>query len=142
MSLYKHEPHPHAPVNVNRIHQMEQEMAGFNQRLAVWLTRHVGTMACAYVFAGIGIGGLVGAITSNTFLALVFGSISSYFLQLVLLPVILVGSNVLAHKQELQADAQFEDVVAILHHNEQIARHLDAQDTKILEILHRLEART
>src|SRR5215831_1045070 len=80
--LFRHDPHQHQPRNVNEVQKAEQQ--GFNTRLAVWLTRNVGTMACAYLFAVIGIAGLIGAFTNNVTLVLIFGSISSYFLQLVL----------------------------------------------------------
>ena len=78
--------------------------SGLNLALAVWITKHVGTMWCAYVFAAIGVGSLVGAFTGNALLALTCGAVSSYFLQLVLLPVIMVGQNV----QQAHADAVSE----------------------------------
>ena len=76
----------------------------FNSWLAVSITRSVGTMWAAYIFTFIGVGGLVGAVTGNTALALIFGSISSYLLQLVLLPVILVGQNVISASQDARAE--------------------------------------
>ncbi len=142
--LYTHTPHPYAPQNANARHASERsarlvaqtgwrrQVAQGNERLAVWLTTHIGTMATAYLFAGIGIGSLVGVFTNNTFLAALFGSISSYFLQLVLLPILSVGQNVLSRHAELQADEQFHATQRTLHENEQIARHLDAQDAELL----------
>lgn len=76
-----------------------------NTRLAVLITRSVGTMWAAYVFSVIGITSLVGAFTGNTSLALIAGGISSYFLQLVLLPVIIVGQNVISASQDARAEA-------------------------------------
>lgn len=131
--LYEHKPRLHTPKSINSIHQSEQQ--GFNTRLAVWLTRVVGTMPTAYLFAIIGIAGMIGAFTSNTFLVLVFGSISSYFLQLVLLPVILVGSNVLNRKQELQSEEDFRVNQASFHDIEQIVKHMEAQDKLLQRIL-------
>ena len=131
MSLYKHIPHSHTPRNTNAVHADEQ--SGLNARIAVWLTRHVGSMACAWLFAGIGVGSLVGVFTTNAFLALLFGSISSYFLQLVLLPVLAVGQNILNRKQELQADEQFNTTMKSYHDLEQIMRHLEAQDSELLK---------
>jgi len=77
----------------------------FNTKLAVVITRSVGTMWAAYVFSVIGIASLVGAFTGNVGLALIFGGISSYFLQLVLLPVIIVGQNVISASQDARAEA-------------------------------------
>jgi len=127
--LFRHEPHQHQPRNVNALHEAEQQ--GFNTRLAVWLTRNVGTMACAYLFAVIGLAGLIGAFTNNVTLVLIFGSISSYFLQLVLLPVILVGGNVLNRHQELQAEETFQTSQHSFHDIEQIMQHLSAQDAEL-----------
>ena len=141
MALFRHDPHQHQPRNVNEV--QKAELQGFNTRLAVWLTRNVGTMACAYLFAVIGTAGLIGAFTNNVTLVLIFGSISSYFLQLVLLPVILVGSNVLNRHQELQAEETFQTSQHCFHDIEQIMQHLCAQDAELLHhtkmLMHLLE---
>lgn len=136
-TLYQHVFHPHQPQNINDVHH--EELQGVNARFAVWLTKHVGTMACAYLFAVIGICGLVGAFTNNTSLVLIFGSISSYFLQLVLLPVILVGGNVLNRKQELQADEDFLINQKSFTEIGQIVTHLDKQDEAILTLVKKME---
>jgi hypothetical protein len=135
--LFRHQPHEYEPRNVNEVQKAEQQ--GFNTRLAVWLTRNVGTMACAYLFTVIGIAGLIGAFTNNTSLVLIFGSISSYFLQLVLLPVILVGGNVLNRHQELQAEETFQTSQQCFHDIEQIMQHLCAQDAELLRHAKMLE---
>ncbi len=147
-SLYTRAYHPHTPRNANERQRTERRekiarhggwrsrLAEVNQRAAVWLTKHTGTMTCAYIFAGIGIGSLVGVFTNNTFLAALFGSISSYFLQLVLLPVLSVGQNVLSRHAEIQADEQYHATIRTLHDIEQVANHLDAQDQ---ELLHQTE---
>lgn len=132
-ALYQHSAHRRQPRDVNRVHRREQETAGFNTRVAVWLTKNVGTMQCAYLFAGIGIGSLVGVATNNVVLAAVFGSLSSYFLQLVLLPILSVGQNVLGRHQELQADEMFKTSQRSFHDIEEIMAHLSAQDAELLK---------
>lgn len=67
---------------------------GFNAKAAVLITQSVGTMWCAWLFAVIGITGIVGAVSGNLLLTLVVGAVSGYFLQLVLLPVIIVGQQI------------------------------------------------
>ncbi len=62
-------------------------------------------MWAAYVFTVIGVTSLVGALTNNLTLTLVAGGISSYFLQLVLLPIIIVGQNVISASQDARAEA-------------------------------------
>lgn len=143
-ALYMHTPPLHTPRNANERQREERKariaqsvgwrshLASFNEQLAVWLTNHTGTMLCAYIFAGIGVGSLIGVFTNNVFLAALFGSISSYFLQLVLLPILSVGQNVLSRHAEIQADEQFHATMRTLHDIEQVARHLDAQDTELL----------
>ena len=142
-ALFRHEPHQHQPRNVNLLMEAEQATAGFNARLAVALTKYTGTMWTAYVFAGIGIGSLVGVFTNSVFLGLLFGSISSYFLQLVLLPIIMTGQNVLGRKAELQADEAFNTTMSTYHDIEQIMQHLLAQDAELLHhtkmLIHLLE---
>jgi hypothetical protein len=140
--LYTHAPNPHAPRNPNLVKAQALAASGFNIRLAVWLTNHVGTMQTAYVFAGIGIGSLVGVFTGNVFLAALFGGLSSYFLQLVLLPVIMVGQNVLSSHQEAQADEAFTATMRTLHDEQQNIRHLNAQDRLMLQQLAELQKQT
>jgi hypothetical protein len=131
--LYQHSANRHQPRNINTVHRAEQQSAGFNTRVAVWLTKNVGTMQCAYIFAGIGIGSLIGVFTNNVFLAALFGSISSYFLQLVLLPILSVGQNVLSRHQELQADEVFKTSQRSFRDIEEIMAHLSAQDEELLK---------
>jgi hypothetical protein len=69
-------------------------MKNFNEKLAIFVTKRVGTTYCAYLFAIIGIMGIIGAFTGNASLVLIVGAISGYFLQLVLLPIIMVGQSI------------------------------------------------
>lgn len=129
--LYTHQRHRHQPVNINQRHAAER--LGVNDRLAVWISRHVGSMMCAYVFAGIGIGSLVGVLTDNTLLALLCGSFSSYFLQLVLLPILALGQNILGRHAELQAEEQYATTERAFADTEQLVAHLSAQDDLALQ---------
>jgi hypothetical protein len=56
------------------------------EHVALWITDHTSTMECAALFTGIGIGSLVDVFTGNATLAATCGSVSSYLLQLVMLP--------------------------------------------------------
>jgi hypothetical protein len=69
-------------------------MRSFNEKLALFITKYVGTMYCAYVFAVMGGAGVYYALTHDTQGVLIVGAISGYFLQLVLLPIIMVGQSV------------------------------------------------
>ncbi len=83
------------------------------ERFALWLTDKIGTMQCAGLFACIGIGSLIGIFTGNALLGLGVGGFSSYFLQLVLLPIIMVGQNIQSKHSEHLADVTFEDAEEI-----------------------------
>jgi uncharacterized membrane protein len=142
--LFHHEPHQHQPRNVNRLAAAEQAAAGFNTRLAVALTQYTGTMWTAYVFTVLAIIGLFGLFGwLNPFVFLLATWVSQQFLQLVLLPVIMVGQNVLGRKAELQADEQFHTTMSTYHDIEGIMKHLSSQDAELLRhakmLIHLLE---
>ena len=80
----------------------------FNAAVGLRITVLVGTMWCAYVFAGIALISLPDNIHSKELLIL---WISSSFLQLVLLPVIIVGQNIQARASDARAAKTFEDVL-------------------------------
>jgi hypothetical protein len=132
--LFHHTPHPHVPKNPNTTHKAEQAASGINTKIAVWLTRTVGTMSTAYLFVILAIIGLLAILgLLSPMVALLVAWTSQTLIQLVLLPVIMVGQNVLSRKQEIQADAQFNDVEATLHNISQVMQHLSAQDVEILK---------
>jgi hypothetical protein len=143
-ALFDHEHHPYQPRNVNLLHEAEQKAAGVNTRIAVALTKSVGTMWTAYTFMGLAIIGLTAILGLLTpIVALLVVWISQTFLQLVLLPVIMVGQNVLGRKAELQADEQFNTTMNGYNDIEHIMQHLSAQDEELLRhtrmLIHLLE---
>ena len=112
------DPTQHVPRHVSR-QQAQDRVHGtsavgtFNKSLAVLITGSVGTMWCAYLFAVIGLTGVVAALTGNTTLVLLVGAISGYFLQLVLLPIIIVGQNVQAEATDARSEADHETLTAL-----------------------------
>jgi hypothetical protein len=108
--------------------------ARFNAAFAVKITKAVGTMWCAYAFAALAFVSLPSAIRSGSAVVLV-SWVSQTFLQLVLLSIIIVGQNVLAAAADKRAEATYEDADAVLHTSLDIQRHLEAQDTQIMNIL-------
>lgn len=95
-------------------HRIDTAYQRFNKRVAVWVTTSVGTMTCAYLFAVLGCVAMYGAFTNNVTLTLIAGSISGYFLQLVLLPALMVGQNLQSAASDARATKTFEDTEAIL----------------------------
>jgi hypothetical protein len=113
----------------------------FNTWLAVAVTKSVGTMWAAYLFTLIAIGGGVAVVTQNAFLTALSVLISQTFLQLVLLPIIIVGQNVISASQDARAEADHLTLTTLHAMNvrqlqmlEQQGRILD-QQSQILEML-------
>jgi len=95
-SLFQHTPFLHKPRNVNMQHKAEQEASGVNMRIAVGLTKSVGTMWTAYSFAVLAIVGLLAILgVLPPLVALLVVWASQTFIQLVMLPILSVGQNVL-----------------------------------------------
>ncbi len=94
---------------------IKHEMAavsGFNAKLAVLITRGVGTMACAYLFAIIAFIGLPTALATGG--EGIVPWIAQTFLQLVLLSIIMVGQVVQAKTSDARAEKQFADTEVIV----------------------------
>ncbi len=104
-----------------------------NTRIAVIVTRSVGSMWCAYAFALISLVALPAAIMSHDPIIIV-AWISQAFLQLILLPIIIVGQNVQAQASDARALSDHETLIAIHTIVSEIHRINEQQD-KILELL-------
>lgn len=89
------------------------DVEGFNAKLALVITRSVGTMACAYVFAAIALISLPAAITSGQVIIIV-AWVAQTFLQLVLLSIIMVGQTVQSAASDARAAKEFADTETIL----------------------------
>jgi hypothetical protein len=135
MPLYIHVSHPHKPRNAAVLHKQEQQASGLNAKVAVGLTRIVGTMWTAYSFSILAVVGLLAILgILNPLTAILVAWTSQTLIQLTLLPIIMVGQNVLSRKAELQADEMFATTQHSFHDIEQVMNHLDKQDEKIQEL--------
>src|SRR6202167_6825317 len=85
---------------------------GINAKIAVFLTNIVGSMWCAYVFAGIALIGLRPALRPGG--EGIIAWIAQTFLQLVLLSVIMVGQNVQSVASDIRSQHTYDDTVLIL----------------------------
>ena len=74
------------------------------------------------------------AVSSHN-LTIIVAWVSSNFLQLVLLPIIIVGQNIQAKAADARAEATYKDADAVLHEAIEIQKHLEAQDRAIERIL-------
>jgi hypothetical protein len=89
------------------------EVEGFNAKVALVITRSVGTMTCAYLFALIALISLPAAITSGQVIIIV-AWVAQTFLQLVLLSIIMVGQTVQSVASDARAAKEFADTETIL----------------------------
>jgi hypothetical protein len=85
---------------------------GVNAKIAVFLTNIVGSMWCAYVFAGIALIGLPAALRPGG--EGIIAWIAQTFLQLVLLSVIMVGQNVQSVASDVRSQHTYDDTLEIL----------------------------
>jgi hypothetical protein len=141
MTLFEHEPHPRiaerrrtGPPKV-----ADQRLGGtgpiarLNARFGLFVTLAVGTMWCAYLFTLLALVSLPAALGTHNKLIIV-AWIAQTFLQLILLPIIIVGQNVQAAAADKRAEETYKDAEAVLHEANEIQKHLLAQDA-VLERL-------
>lgn len=108
----------------------------FNTWLAVKITKSVGTMWTAYLFAAIALISLPAAIaTRNTIVIVAW--IAQTFFQLVLLPIIIVGQNVISASQDARAEADHLTLTTLHAMNVRQLQMLE-QQAKILDQQHRI----
>ena len=123
MEKFTYSEHPHTSGRLDT----SSPKLGLNGRIGLLVTKGVGTMWAAYVFLALTLVSLPGVIASGSVIVLV-SWIAQTFLQLVLLPIIIVGQNIQASAAEARAKATYDDATAILHEVKQIQSHLLAQD--------------
>jgi hypothetical protein len=111
----------------------------FNRRLGLGITLAVGTMWAAYIFTALALVSLSSAIGSGSLIVIV-GWIAQTFLQLVLLPIIIVGQNIQAAAADARSNATYKDATAILAEAKQIQMHLAAQDAATSALLDKVAA--
>jgi hypothetical protein len=111
----------------------------FNARFGFRITVLVGTMWTAYLFTLLALVSAPSAFKSGDRLIIV-AWIAQTFLQLVLLPIIIVGQNVQAAAADSRSQATYDDASAVLAEAKQIQLHLQVQDDAIKEILAEVQA--
>ena len=120
-------------------HQAHKEVHGdsfigrINTRLALGVTKIVGSMWCAYAFALLALVSFPAAIHSHDPIIIV-AWIAQTFLQLVLLPIIIVGQNVQAAASDARAESDHVTLLAI-HTLTAEVHDIALNQTQILKIL-------
>jgi hypothetical protein len=136
MHEYHHHPWVHERKKAAPVRLADQLPEGsavqrFNTRVALAITGAVGTMWCAYIFAAFDLLALPTAIKGGLYGIVQW--VASFFLQLVLLSIIMVGQNVAAKAADKQNLATYNDGEAALSEILSTQQHLLAQDELIKE---------
>jgi len=141
MATARDTPAMHVPRHVSRREARAQvhgtsPVGRLNTRIAVAVTGAVGTMWAAYLFVLISLVSFPQAfnafIHGDTIVGITW--LSQSFLQLVLLPIIIVGQNVSAAAQDARAEADHETLTALQAINVRQLRILE-NEQEILELL-------
>jgi hypothetical protein len=146
---FKYKEHPRiaereaeGPVTTRKILKRvgdESPAKRFNSKLGLGITLSVGTMWAAYIFAALALVSLYAALSSGNLITIV-AWIAQTFLQLVLLPIIIVGQNIQATASDARAAATYKDATAILAEAKEIQVHLAAQDAATSALLDKVAA--
>jgi hypothetical protein len=140
MSTFQHIPHPW--IHERRHHgppQISDERVGFGAALGARITAIVGTMVTALGFTLLALISLPAAIKSGDIIVIV-AWIAQTFLQLVLLPIIIVGQNVQGRAADKRAVQTYNDAEAILHECLQLEEHLMAQDKALHDLIAQVQS--
>src|SRR6266513_2891391 len=129
-------------INANIAHE-----ESFNKldRVAIWITEHVGTMGFFMIILIWTIVWLSWNILApkslqfDPFPAFVLWLFISNMIQIFLMPLILIGQNLQGKHSEVRAEADFEVNTKAEKEVETILIHLENQNELILEILSKLE---
>jgi hypothetical protein len=143
-SLFDYVPHPHmerrketgppkVAAAVAQVHG-PGPIGRFNAKVGLKVTLIVGTMWAAYLFTVLALISAPSAFKTGDSIIIV-AWIAQTFLQLVLLPIIIVGQNVQAAAADARSQATYDDAAAVLEEAKQIQRHLEAQDAEITRLV-------
>ena len=132
--LTRHELQRVVRFNPREIREAVREVEGVNAKIALLITRSVGTMACAYVFAIIALISLPSAINSGQVIVIV-SWVAQTFLQLVLLSIIMVGQSVQSAASDARAAKEFTDTETIL---DRLDVHTEGGIKTVLDAIHAL----
>ncbi len=128
--------------NTNRIHH---ERLSKMQKLAIWITEHVGTMGFFFVIflwtASWLTWNSIGPKDSrfDPYPAFVLWLFISNMIQIFLMPLIMIGQNLQAAYAEIRAEADFDINIKAETEIETILMHLENQNKMMIEILHSIE---
>jgi len=131
------EPHKHTRYEPQNINQKHKATFKIQDRMALGITSAIGTMYAVYFFAVFMLGWMIwqAYFTQKPFdpypfaFLLFLGNI----VQLLLMPLIMVGQNIQGRHAEIRAEEEYKTTMTSYHDIEHILAHLDAQDQELLK---------
>ena len=117
-------------------------------RLALWITEHVGTMGffiIIFIWTFVWLGwNSIGPATMrfDPYPAFVLWLFLSNMIQIFLMPLIMIGQNLQSAHSEARAEADFEVNTKAEYEIETILMHLENQNKLILEILQHIQKKS
>ena len=156
MSLHAHLPTPPSLAEVRRRHPPVRDVnrehtEGLSRvdKLAVFITEHVGTMGfffliCLWTVVWCGYNVLASEVPRlgwqafDPFPAFVAYLLMSNVIQILLMPLIMVGQNVQGRHAELRAQSDFEINIKAEREIEVILHHLEFQNAILITMLEKL----
>lgn len=111
---------------------LKKEYVGFNGKLALFITKAVGTMWCAYIFTILALISLPSAIQGGT--PTLVSWIAQTFLQLVLLSVIMVGQKIASQASDRLSLQTYKDAEALLEIQDEVHRLIKINNELTKEI--------
>lgn len=115
------------------------------ERLAIWITDHIGTMGFFLIILSWTVCWLSWNIFAaktlrfDPFPAFVLWLFISNMVQIFLMPLIMIGQNLQGRHAKVRAESDFEVNIKAEREIETILKHLEYQNKVILEILNKLE---
>jgi uncharacterized membrane protein len=145
----------HTPKSLEEIKALRKPLRNANietkehlsplDKLALWITQHVGTMGFFFIIfvwtvCWLGWNSLAPAqVRFDPFPAFVLWLFISNMIQIFLMPLIMIGQNLQNNHAEIRAEADFEVNTKAELEIETILMHLENQNKIIMEILEKLE---
>lgn len=122
---------PH-PLVVNPKDLLKKEKS-FNDKFAVWIATHVGSMYCFYLFNLLAFLSAKAAFETHNLVPIV-NWVSSNWIQLVLLPAIMVAQNVAQQASDAKSEADHMTLTYLANLQDEQMAELKNQ-TSILDFL-------
>lgn len=147
----------HEPLLLENIKSLQRPVRNANiehrehlsalDRLAVWVTEHIGTMGFFFVIFGwtaswLGWNILAPvALRFDPYPAFVLWLFISNMIQIFLMPLIMIGQNLQGRHAETRAEADFDVNTKAELEIETILQHLENQNEVMVQILRKIEGK-